>query len=341
MGYLDIADHFEEMILRGALRVGERLPSTTVLSKQFSVSPQTIQRGLNRLASKGLVARKPRVGTVVCGSLYGAKCLAVAFGSDPFQIESPFYRLILSALLAEGTKNDVTVKPFYHLDSRLSHDFFTDIERRYADGEINCVLKLCSDTALNYWSSANKSIPYLRLPTYDISQIARVGAAHLLERGCRRIVTLSLYGDGSEDAEDVKRERAGVEAAFNRFGLDPKGALPVQCGQTEESAYGYMMKVLAERKSPDAVLVLHDVTCRGVIMAILENGLRIPDDIALVTHSNKGAEIAVPVKLTTIQVDPARIAADIMSFVKNNALKPGENILSGGYEAELIQGEST
>ena len=67
---------------------------------------------------------------------------------------------------------------------------------------------------------------------------------------------------------------------------------------------GFYDRLLAGENRPDAILVNHDVVCRGLLMAILEQGLRIPRDIAILTHMNHGCEFASPVPLTTLEVDP-------------------------------------
>ena len=56
---------FEELILSGKLTVGQKLPSERELALQLGVSRPVVHEGLVDLAAKGLVAMKPRVGTVV------------------------------------------------------------------------------------------------------------------------------------------------------------------------------------------------------------------------------------------------------------------------------------
>jgi len=56
---------FEELILSGALGIGERLPSERELALQLGVSRPVVHEGLVDLAHKGLIVLKPRVGAVV------------------------------------------------------------------------------------------------------------------------------------------------------------------------------------------------------------------------------------------------------------------------------------
>lgn len=56
---------FEELILSGKLKVGQKLPSERELAMQLGVSRPVVHEGLLVLAHKGLVTMKPRAGSVV------------------------------------------------------------------------------------------------------------------------------------------------------------------------------------------------------------------------------------------------------------------------------------
>jgi GntR family transcriptional repressor for pyruvate dehydrogenase complex len=56
---------FEELILSGALSIGQKLPSERELALQLGVSRPVVHEGLLELAAGGLISIIPRVGTVV------------------------------------------------------------------------------------------------------------------------------------------------------------------------------------------------------------------------------------------------------------------------------------
>ncbi len=56
---------FERLILSGHFAIGEKLPPERELAKQLRVSRPVVHEGLVNLASKGLVAMKPRAGAVI------------------------------------------------------------------------------------------------------------------------------------------------------------------------------------------------------------------------------------------------------------------------------------
>lgn len=66
---IQIADAIEQMILRGQLRVDDRLPGESDLAQKFGVSRPTVREALKRLAARHLIRsrRGPAGGTFVCG----------------------------------------------------------------------------------------------------------------------------------------------------------------------------------------------------------------------------------------------------------------------------------
>ncbi len=66
---IQIADAIEQMILRGELRVEDRLPGEAELAARFGVSRPTVREALKRLAARHLIRsrRGPAGGTFVTG----------------------------------------------------------------------------------------------------------------------------------------------------------------------------------------------------------------------------------------------------------------------------------
>ncbi len=56
---------FEELILSGKIKIGQKLPSERELALQLAVSRPVVHEGLVELASRGLISLKPRSGATV------------------------------------------------------------------------------------------------------------------------------------------------------------------------------------------------------------------------------------------------------------------------------------
>ncbi|MCA2224684.1 TetR/AcrR family transcriptional regulator C-terminal domain-containing protein [Nonomuraea aurantiaca] len=65
--YVRIVDDIKRRIADGELRVGERVPSTRQVARDWDVALATAAKALARLAQEGVVVAESRVGTVVAG----------------------------------------------------------------------------------------------------------------------------------------------------------------------------------------------------------------------------------------------------------------------------------
>lgn len=67
--FQQIAEHFRQLIFRGEMQSGDRLPAIRDLSQQWSCTPGTVQRAYKQLAEEGLVVSRHGQGTSVVAQL--------------------------------------------------------------------------------------------------------------------------------------------------------------------------------------------------------------------------------------------------------------------------------
>ena len=66
--YEQIKDGLRKLIVTGALRTGEKLPSVRALATQLSINPNTIQRDYNELEGEGYIYSVPGKGSFAAGN---------------------------------------------------------------------------------------------------------------------------------------------------------------------------------------------------------------------------------------------------------------------------------
>ena len=66
--YEQIKDGLRKLIVTGALRTGEKLPSVRGLATQLSINPNTIQRAYNELEGEGYIYSVPGKGSFAAGN---------------------------------------------------------------------------------------------------------------------------------------------------------------------------------------------------------------------------------------------------------------------------------
>jgi LacI family transcriptional regulator len=171
----------------------------------------------------------------------------------------------------------------------------------------------------------------------DNRAIGRLATEHLIARGCRRIGHLR----GPEVGIAVQR-MDGYRSALAHRGLRPHPRYIVAGGHGDDSGYEGMRKMLQLLPLPDGVFCYNDPVAIGAIKAIVEAGLELPKDIAVVGAGNVhyGDMLAVP--LTTVDQGTCRIgglAAELLiaRIASKRPLHPKQILIP----PRLVEREST
>jgi LacI family transcriptional regulator len=133
----------------------------------------------------------------------------------------------------------------------------------------------------------------------DDTAAGRLATAHLIEKGRRRIAHIGgpCVSTATGRLDGYRRALAAAKIAFNPDYVITRGQ---RDDASDRSGYEAMRKFLALSPLPDGVFCYNDPTAMGAMDAILERGLRIPEDIAIVGCGNVRYAGFLRVPLTTI-----------------------------------------
>ncbi len=112
---------------------------------------------------------------------------------------------------------------------------------------------------------------------------AKEAVLHLIEQGFKRIAHLEA-APGLQIAVDRKR---GYIDALKENNIPVKENMIIECpnGSLEDGKKA-TKKLLSLASPPDAIFANNDLLAMGAMLSIKENGLKIPEDIALMGFSN-------------------------------------------------------
>jgi DNA-binding LacI/PurR family transcriptional regulator len=114
--------------------------------------------------------------------------------------------------------------------------------------------------------------------TIDNRAAARRAVQHLIDQGRKHIATIT----GDWHTEDTQARLSGYRDALVQNQLDIDEELIVKARYNRRYGYEAMETLLATGKPIDAVFAGSDMIAFGVIDAIHESGLRVPQDISVV-----------------------------------------------------------
>jgi LacI family transcriptional regulator len=158
----------------------------------------------------------------------------------------------------------------------------------------------------------------------DIS-VGKIATEHLIACGCRSIAHI-----GGPTIGTAIGRLEGYRTALARHGFKPSAA-PVVTGEYEDSGgYKAMQQLLSRRRRPDGVFCFNDPVAAGASMAILDAGLKVPEDIAVIGVGNVHYSDQLRVPLSTVDQSSAlvgRNAAELLLRLIEKRVKGTRTIL--------------
>jgi LacI family transcriptional regulator len=165
---------------------------------------------------------------------------------------------------------------------------------------------------------------YVGTKNEDIGALA---TEHLIDQGCRRIAHLR----GPMLSTAVGRLR-GYRRALEKHGLSMTEDFIVEAGHQDTSGYQAMKRLLARTPRPDGVFCFNDPVAIGAMHAILDAGLSVPQDIAVIGAANMRYSDILRIPLSTVDQCTAEMgqqAAHVLldSIATKKAVKPRQIVI--------------
>jgi LacI family transcriptional regulator len=153
---------------------------------------------------------------------------------------------------------------------------------------------------------------------------------HLIEIGCRTIAHI-----GGSDASTALDRQSGYSIALAQrgLGLPPEYIVKYGHGDDAGDATGYnsMKQLLQLKPRPDGVFCNNDPIAMGALRAILDAGLQIPQDIAVVGCGNVHYDDLLKVPLSSIDQDSKGLGTSAaklaLSIIKQKSKSTPRSVL--------------
>ena len=193
----------------------------------------------------------------------------------------------------------------WHADYADSHKADGLILLGYGDylayeGKLSTLL--AQGTPFVRWGAVLPDQPGLSIGCDNVGG-GRLAGEHLARLGRRRVAFL---GDASSHYPEFLERFDGCDAALREAGAAMDRALQVDAESSEESGEAAARELLARGHPFDAVFAASDLIAIGAMRALVEHGLRIPEDVAVIGFDDiPAARIATPA-LTTVNQDTTR-----------------------------------
>jgi LacI family transcriptional regulator len=162
---------------------------------------------------------------------------------------------------------------------------------------------------------------------------------HLIEQGCRRIAHITSPLQHIIYSQRYK----GYRDALNEHKIRFDEKLLVIAGPTEEESMDAAKKILALKPLPDGVFVTDDFAAAVVMRHLLDKGVRVPQDIAVVGFNNDAVGKLIKPALSTVNY-PGKEMGEAAARILIKRLKAPDNVDSistVSMRAEMVIRESS
>jgi LacI family transcriptional regulator len=182
------------------------------------------------------------------------------------------------------------------------------------------------------WVLLDRKVEGLKASFVGVDDVmaGRIATAHLLEIGCKVVAHIA----GSNVSTSLDRQQ-GYSATMAEKGPTLPAEYIVSSGHGDDSGdeagFAAMKRLLELKPRPDGVFCCNDPIAMGAMRAILEAGLRIPQDIAVVGCGNVRYADFLRVPLTTVDQDSDSLGTSAaklaLSLIKRKGAAAPKSVL--------------
>ena len=158
----------------------------------------------------------------------------------------------------------------------------------------------------------------------DDARLGEKVAAFLIAKGHRRFAFAGM--DASKYS--IFKRCEGFRQGLARSGIKLEDSMLRMGGIDEESGRRIGAEMLAGGDLPDVVVCAVDIVAMGLMLHLLENGVKIPERLSVMGIGNLGFSHALPVPLTTVDQFPRQVG--------RNALEQVVAQINGGVKADAV-----
>ncbi len=309
--------YIKDEIVRGRIKAGEPIPTIKDLAAASGLTFRVARGVVERLAREGYVRSRPRLGTVVLPREVTALRGRMLFVLPDVDACSYHVTMIADALRKRmGAAGYAFSTVVFSQDDRIGLTFLRHELVRTPEVAIviygtqpvrDCLRETGVRSVFIYGDQPKREEG--RWIRFSAEEAVANFVRHCVRAGVKRVTQVRFEGNDTPDARPSLAAK-GVKCGWmNVPRMDGLGRYE----GIERSAYNAFLN-LPQSSFPDVFLFWDDFVAQGALMALLGRGTRIPEDVKVVTLSNRGLGPIYPESLTRFECDAAEAGDKVAAF---------------------------
>jgi DNA-binding LacI/PurR family transcriptional regulator len=338
-------------IVAGRFPADSRLESHRDLAARFAVAGVTVQTALKQLEREGFIESRSRSGTFVVARPPHLNQYALVFPHDPVarfaeQNWSRYYQALTQAAVTFQQETGCRVLMFHgvteHTDSEDRQRLIAYMETHRVAGVI----------------FANAPFQLVNTPILDLPGIPRV--AFQTQQMFPHVPAVT--GEGELDKVlDHFAALGRRRVALIDYDLGPKFEANLQAGlrargmvshrrwrqfvsmRTPAGARHAVELLMHDEEKPDALYIDDDNFVEHALGGLIDAGVRVPDEVAVVGHANFPVAPSKPLPIRLIGYDTRALfqtCAELIDRQRAGEQVPGMTVVPMLWEEEVRDGEA-
>ena len=292
--YMQLAKILKDDIAHGVWKPNDVLPSIKELAERYNTSEKVPRKALAILAEEGWTVPRRSVGSILVDrgidNMLRGRVLVYSRGTGYSYYCAAFMSILDARLLASGYKTFIV-----NSDSRSERNACSAFKALLKEKWGLVVLRGGGARALRLVADSSRPfvligdgapMPRITAPNC-VARVETNGGKALpdflrecVRRGIRRVVQFK-YAEGTFDVTE-RLTHAGIHV--ETVGVGRKSSPE----EVSAAALSKMRRLVAKRPLPDVFVFTDDYLAQGALIALSDSDIRIPEDVAVVTLSNKG-----------------------------------------------------
>lgn len=348
--YLMIKNDLQEKIMKEIYPVDSKIPSEMELTEQYDVSRHTIRQALSKLVVEGYLRTIQGSGNYVSDDYLKNSSHTIGivtsylsnyiFPSIIRGIEKELNAYNYSLMIA-STQNNVENEQEI-LENMLERDLAGLIVEPTKSNLINSNINYYLDIVhkdmpilMLHARYEELDIPYIAMDDFEAGKMA---TQHLIDLSHKKIAIITK----TDDLQGKNRFKGYIAALKNEKMTYQKNHVILYDTERKKELPAFIHKMLSDENPPNAVVCYNDEVAMILIEEIKKIGLKVPEDIAIVSHDDSFLSSSVSgMNLTSIEHPKERMGKEAAKWLIHQIENPQSVQKSIIYPPHLIIREST
>lgn len=298
-----VSRYIRQEIVSGRWAPGASLPPNEQLGKLLGVSEITIRHVLTNCAQEGLVIRRQRLGTFVAESRVKPNVALLLHAESLASPMAYFYRSIYRQFVAwcdAGGYHPLVITE-YGDEPEVLRLLLKNTVGVFAMIGLEKHRRVVEELGIHLIEMFDDDHGDHHSVEFDYRDMTTQARRELERRGFDDFIVV--------DQQIREDEAPGLHQLLARemAGANPKRLLSVPYSWDSHLAYDAFKSWWRPSRRRRAVFFYDDGLCDSALRAIAELGIRVPEELAILTQSNVGRHFNFPVPLARIEFDPTEL----------------------------------